>query len=184
MPNLPTARDPQTPQRVSIVVAMARNGVIGAGGTLPWHLPADLRYFRSVTMGKPIIMGRRTHESIGRPLPGRHNIVVSSRPDFTPAPQCIRATSLAHALELAGPVEEAMVVGGAALYLEALAHAGRIYLTEVHARVEGDVRFPRFDRSQWREVERRDLPADEANPHPYSFVLLERVLPPALRPAR
>ncbi len=170
----PTARDPQRPLRVSIVVAMARNRVIGVGGTLPWHLPADLRYFRSITMGKPIIMGRRTHESIGRPLPGRHNIVVSTRKDFCPAEGCSRAFSLDHALEIAGSVEEAMVVGGAALYLEALERAGRIYLTEVHVEVEGDVLFPYFDRGQWREIERLDCSPDEANSHPHSFVLLER----------
>ncbi len=170
----PTARDPQRTPRVSIIVAMARNRVIGAGGTLPWHLPADLRHFRSVTMGKPIIMGRRTHESIGRPLPGRHNIVVSRREDFRPAEGCSRALSLAHALEIAGAVEEAMVVGGAALYLEALERARRIYLTEVHVEVAGDVWFPSFDREAWREVERLDRAADEANPHPHSFVLLER----------
>jgi len=158
---------------LSIVVAMDENRTIGAGGTLPWHLPADLRYFRDLTMGKPIIMGRKTHESIGRPLPGRDNIVLSRNPDFT-APGCRVMGGICEALDGLAGVDEAMVIGGASLYIEALELAMRLYLTEVHAALEGDVFFPAFDRGQWREVRRKRYAADEKNSLPHSFVLLER----------
>jgi dihydrofolate reductase len=158
--------------RLSIVVAMDRNRVIGRDGDLPWRLPADLRHFRALTMGKPVVMGRRTHASIGRPLPGRDNIVVSRDPLYR-ADGCTVVGSLASACKVA-TAGEVMVIGGASLYSEALAGAARIYLTEVHAEVAGDVRFPDFDRAEWRESERTDHPADAANDYPYSFVLLER----------
>ncbi len=158
---------------LSIIVAMDRNRAIGAGGTLPWHLPADLRHFREITMGKPIIMGRRTHESIGRPLPGRDNIVISRNPEFQ-APGCRVMGGMAAVLEGLGGVDEAMVIGGASLYAEALSLADRMYLTEVHAEVVGDVFFPEFDRGRWRELHREHHPADEKNRLPHSFVLLER----------
>ncbi len=158
---------------ISIVVAMDENRTIGAGGALPWHLPADLRYFRDITMGKPIVMGRKTHESIGRPLPGRENIVISRNPEFS-APGCRVMGGMAEVLERLGEVEEVMVIGGASIYAEALELATRLYLTEVHAAVAGDVFFPEFDRGQWREIRRQHVLADEKNPLPHSFVLLER----------
>ena len=160
--------------RLGIVVAMARNGVIGRDGTLPWHLPADLQRFRRLTLGKPIVMGRRTHESIGRVLPGRRNIVLSRDPAFRAA-GCEVFASLEQALTALAEVEEVMVVGGAALYAEALPRAARLYLTEVEAEVAGDVRFPPFDRAAWREIERETHAADAANVHAWRFSVLERI---------
>ena len=152
---------------------MDRNGVIGAGGALPWRLPADLRYFRSVTMGKPILMGRRTHASIGRPLPGRENVVLSRDREYT-APGCTVMHSVDEVLGRFADVEEIMVTGGADLYAEMLPRADRIYLTRVHAEVAGDTHFPQFDPEHWHEIERQDFPADHENEFPYSFSVLER----------
>jgi dihydrofolate reductase len=164
-----TTRAPQ----LSIIVAMDRNGVIGRAGGLPWHLPADLQHFKRITMGKSIIMGRRTHASIGRALPGRDNIVVTSDPHYA-APGCRIARTLAEAVAMAAPAQEALVIGGAALYREALPLATRLYLTEVHAEVEGDVRFPDFDRRAWREIARSDVPPDARNAYALSFTELVR----------
>jgi len=160
---------------ISLIVAVAQTGVIGRGGGLPWRLSNDLRYFKSVTMGKPIIMGRKTFESIGRPLPGRPNIVVSRNPDFTVEGIDVRpglAAAFSHAMTLSG--DEAMIIGGAALYADALANAGRIYLTEVHADVEGDVRFPEIHPSDWVEIRREKHPESEKDDFAHSFVVLER----------
>ncbi len=138
--------------RVSLIVAMARNGVIGRDGGLPWHLPEDLRHFKELTLGKPIIMGRLTHESIGRPLPGRTNIVISRNPAHD-APGCVVVTSLAdaikHAATLVGVDGEVMVIGGAQIYREALPRADRLYLTRVEVDAEGDTVFPELDASDW-----------------------------------
>ncbi|MCZ6719671.1 MAG: dihydrofolate reductase [Gammaproteobacteria bacterium] len=158
---------------ISIVVAMDENCVIGANGALPWHLPADLQHFRSITMGKPIVMGRRTHQAIGRALPGRKNIVVTRDRDFQ-APGSVIVRSLEEAFVEAGQVDEVMVIGGAELYAQTLVHADRIYLTEVHADVGGDVVFPPYDVGQWHEVQRAAFPNDDRNPIAYSFVILER----------
>lgn len=163
--------------RISLVVAMDRMRAIGAGGTLPWHLPADLRHFREITMGKPIIMGRRTHDSIGRALPGRRNIVVTRNREWPAPAGCEVAHSLEEALALAGAASEVMVIGGAALYRCALPLAQRIYLTEVQAEVGGDVHFPPLDAGAWRETARVQRAADERNPYPCSFVILDRILP-------
>jgi dihydrofolate reductase len=160
---------------LAIIVAMDRRSIIGRDGALPWHLPGDLQYFRRVTMGHPIIMGRRTHESIGRALPGRVNVVVSRNQAYA-APGCLLAPSLPVALSLAAPAELAFVIGGAALYAEALPLASRLHVTEVHADVDGDVRFPPFDRLEWREVAREDHPADARNAHAHSFVELRRIV--------
>lgn len=158
----------------AIVVAMDRGGVIGRGGRLPWHLPADLRHFRAITLGKPIVMGRKTHESIARPLPGRENIVISQHPEWI-APGCVVLPSLEAALAYAQAGQETMIIGGARLYQEALPRARRLYLTRVHADVLGDVRFPPIDLREWREIERQEHPADESNAYPLSFLILERV---------
>ncbi len=166
-----------TPAHLSIVVAVARNGVIGRGGKLPWSLPADLQHFKAVTMGKPIIMGRRTWESIGRPLPGRLNIVVTSRADL-PAPT---ASSLAGALELAGGVEEACVIGGERLFREALPIADRLFFTRVESEVDGEVRFPEINWAAWQEVESRTREPDERNPHRLTFQKFERKLSPPVK---
>lgn len=159
--------------KLSLVVAMDKNRVIGIDGGLPWHLSTDLKYFRDITMGKPIIMGRKTYESIGRPLPGRRNIVVT-RNDQLEAPGCDVVTSLDAALELVQDVPEVMMVGGASLYLDTLLMADHIYMTEVHAEVEGDTWFPEIDQKQWREVSRTAFSADEKNEYDYSFVVYER----------
>ena len=159
--------------KLSIVVAFDRNRVIGRAGGLPWHLPDDLKRFRAITMGKPILMGRRTHESIGRALPGRRNVVLSHRPGYT-AKDCEVFASLTEALT-ALDVPEVMVIGGAALYAEALPRCERLYVTEIDAEVDGDVRFPWFDPAAWDECACEAHPADERHAHPFRFRILERV---------
>ena len=157
----------------SIVVAVARNGVIGRDNQLPWKLPKDLAYFKRVTMGHPVVMGRRTWESIGKALPGRLNIVVT-RNHSLEAPGATVVPSLADAWKAAGDAAEVSVIGGTSIFREALPIADRIHLTEVEADVEGDTFFPEFDRGEWveREVERH--PADERHEYPFRIVLLTR----------
>lgn len=159
--------------RVNLVVALDRGGVIGHDGGLPWRLPRDLQRFREITLGHPIVMGRRTHESIGRPLPGRLNLVLSTDPRFQ-APGCVAMHSLESALAACAEVPEVMIVGGAALYAAALPLAQRLFLTEVAADTEGDVRFPAFERSEWTETARERHAADEKNEYACDFVVLER----------
>lgn len=160
--------------RLSLVVAMDRTRLIGREGTLPWHLPDDLRRFKAITMGKPIIMGRRTHESIGRPLPGRRNIVLSTRADYQAA-GCEVFADLDTALDTLEADDEPMIIGGAALYALALPRADRLYLTLVEAALEGDVFFPELDRSAWREVAVEHRAADSKHAYPFSFRELERI---------
>jgi len=166
--------------KLAIIVAQAKNRVIGINNKLPWHLPEDLRYFKQVTMAKPIIMGRNTFESIGRPLPGRTNIVISRQPDY--APKNVKVvSSLDAAIELAESIcfidgaEEAMVIGGAQIYEQALEKADRLYLTEVDAEIEGDAWFPEFARDAWQEVGKEDFSAEGPNPYDYSFIVLDRI---------
>ena len=158
---------------IAIVVGMAENRVIGRGGDLPWRLPADMARFRSLTMGKPIVMGRRTHESIGRALDGRRNIVVSRRPGYR-SPGCTVVASLEAAFEAASDAAEAAVIGGAGVYELALPFAARIHLTLVHASVDGDVRFPEIDPGGWSEVSRIERAADARNGYDLSFIELVR----------
>jgi dihydrofolate reductase len=153
---------------------MDRNRLIGAEGRLPWHLPADLAHFKRVTMGKPVLMGRRTFESLGRSLPGRHNIVVSRDPGFR-AEGCTVVASVEAGISAAGLAAEVMVIGGAALYAQCLDRADRLYLTLVDGALAGDTFFPEWDPRQWREVERQDHAPDERNAFAYSFVTMERV---------
>lgn len=161
--------------RLTLVVAMADNGVIGRAGGLPWRLSADLRRFRQLTLGKPVVMGRKTWESLGKPLPGRHNIVVTRREDFRPAdPQVSVVHDLDAAIAAAGAVEDVMIIGGAEIYALALPQASWIECTRVHATVDGDTFFPAFDDQAWQEVARESHPADERNDHPMSFVTLQR----------
>ena len=138
---------------ISLVAAMARNRVIGAGNRLPWHLPEDLKHFKRLTMGAPVIMGRKTHESIGKALPGRRNIVVTRRRGAH-WDGCEAASSLDAALALAGDAPEAFVIGGAELYRLALPRADRLYLTLLDAAYAGDTLFPEFDPADWRESAR------------------------------
>lgn len=152
---------------------MDRNGVIGTGGKLPWRLPADLRHFKAVTMGKPIVMGRRTHESIGRVLPGRENIVLTRDRSYR-ATGCTVLHDLQDLYVHCKDAPEIFVTGGADLYRQLLGRADRIYLTEIHAVFNGDAFFPTFDSSAWVERERVDHMPDESNLLAFSFVVLER----------
>jgi len=158
---------------ISLVVAVADNGVIGVNNQLPWRLPNDLQRFKAITMGKAIIMGRKTFESIGKPLPGRRNIVVSRRADLA-IEGCDVASSIQAAIDAADGGDELMVIGGADIYRQALPMAKRIYLTRVHADIPGDAGFPQLG-AEWREVSCEDCMADERHAYPYSFVVLERV---------
>jgi dihydrofolate reductase len=160
---------------ISIVVAMADNGLIGRAGGLPWKLSADLRHFRAVTLGKPVIMGRRTWQSIGRPLPSRQNIVISRDAAFRASGATV-VDSPETALRAAEPAAEVMVIGGAEIYRAFLGQARRIYLTEVHGPVAGDTFFPDWSRAEWVEQSRENHPATLDAPA-YSFVLLERRAP-------
>lgn len=157
---------------VVLVAAVADNGVIGRGGGLPWHLPEDLRHFKKVTLGHPVIMGRRTFESLGRALPGRRNIVITRQKGWS-APGAERAESLDAALASVAPGAVAMVIGGADIFARALPLADRIELTEVHSRPEGDTLFPHLDREDWREATRDERPAQDGRPG-CSFVTLTR----------
>lgn len=159
---------------ISLIVAVAENGVIGHAGDLPWRIPADLKFFKETTMGKPIVMGRKTWQSIGRPLPGRDNIVITRDGDFQ-APGAKVVLSVNAAVEAAGAAPEIMIIGGAQIYAAALPLAHRVYLTEVHASPLGDTHLPDFASADWREVAREDHEADGDLPG-FSFVTLERIV--------
>jgi dihydrofolate reductase len=159
--------------RVNLIVARSRNGVIGRDGALPWRLPEDLAFFKRTTMGHPIVMGRRTWESIGRPLPGRRNIVVSRRADYTAAGAEV-APSLDEALRLCAGSAELFVIGGAQLYAEALARADRLIVTEIDADFDGDTRWPAPDPAQWREAAREHLPPAGERQFGLDFVIYQR----------
>ena len=175
--------------KVTLVVAMALNRVIGRDNALPWHLPEDLKRFRALTMGKPVVMGRRTFESIGRALPGRTNIVVSRQPELGLPEGVLLAASVPDALLLAHEVAardgvgECMVIGGADVYRQCLPFAERIELTLIEREVEGDVRFPEFAHADWRETA-RERHAGAGDPAlRFSFLTLERVHPAAGLPS-
>ena len=164
---------------IALVVAVAENGAIGREGDLPWRLSSDLKQFRRLTLGKPVIMGRRTFESLGRVLDQRVNIVMTRDPEFDVLGAVVARSfedALARAQEAAADagVDEIMVIGGEDVFRAAIPLAGRIYLTEVHARPEADTWFPEFDASAWREVSRESHPPGPKDDHPFSFVLLER----------
>ena len=158
--------------RVTLIVAWARNRVIGRDGGLPWHLPEDLRRFKQTTWGHPIVMGRRTWESLGRPLPGRRNIVVTRDPGWSAA-GCERASGLAQALAMCEGAAEVFVIGGARLFAEALPLAQRLILTEIDADFEGDTFFPPVDLSGWRQTGREHLAPTAARPFGVDFITLE-----------
>lgn len=161
---------------LALVVAAAENGVIGHGNRLPWHLPADLRRFKAITMGKPMLMGRKTFESIGKALPGRRSLVLTRDASFS-APGVERVANLEEALALVRDADELAVIGGAEVFRLCLPRAARIYFTRVHASVAGDTRFPGIDWSEWRCTERSAQPADEKNPYAMTFFVLERRYP-------
>ena len=158
---------------ISLVVAIAQNGVIGAKNGLPWRLPADLKHFKVLTWGKPIIMGHKTFKSLGRPLLGRRNMVVSHS-KAAQAPDCEIYGSLEAAFDAVSDYEEVMIIGGASIYQQALPRVERIYLTRIHQDFEGDTLFTPWDEAAWCELERQDFNADEKYPHAYSFIKLER----------
>ncbi len=165
-----------TPQ-ISLVVARADNGIIGRDNALPWRLPADLKHFKQLTVGKPVIMGRKTFESIGKPLPARHNIVVTRNPEWT-AEGVTVVPNLAEAVAAAGldpktRADEIMIIGGSEIYAQSLPFATRIYLTEVHLEPVGDASFPMPDTHAWVETARETFPPEGDYPA-YSFVTLER----------
>ena len=159
--------------QISIIVAMDRNRVIGKNDGLPWHISADLQHFKKITMGKPIIMGRKTHESIGRPLPGRENIILTRDQNYR-SEGCTVLNSIDTILEHCQDSDEIMITGGSEIYRQWLQQASRIYLTEVHTEVDGDTFFPEFNRNEWEEISREDFEADEKNEFDYSFLILER----------
>jgi dihydrofolate reductase len=168
--------DPPAPEsvpRVALVVAISDNGVIGKNGGLPWHLPDDLKYFKVVTFGKPVLMGRRTLESIGKPLPGRRNLVLT-RSASGPPPGVEYVHSVEQARSLAAGAAELCVIGGAEVFALALPLATRIYLTRVHATIVGDTYFPLRDFSGWHESESVAHAADNRHAYAMSFVTLER----------
>ena len=167
------------PARIALIAAVAENGVIGRDRDMPWRLPTDLRRFRALTLGKPVIMGRKTFETLGRPLPGRDNVVVTRDRGFSGEGLRV-AHSIKEAIEtartLAGErgADEVFVIGGGEVYAAALPHADRLYLTRVHARPEGDTCFPSFDPQHWREVARETAPAGERDSADMTFLIFER----------
>lgn len=160
-------------KNLSIIVAKAKNNVIGKDNDLPWRLSSDLKQFRKITMGKPIVMGRKTHESIGRPLPGRENIILTSDRELL-AEGCTILYSIEDLLDYIQPFDETMIMGGATLYEQFLPLSNRLYITEVDGEPEGDTWFPEFDPDLWKEVSRDDYKADDKNDYDYSFVILDK----------
>jgi dihydrofolate reductase len=158
---------------LSLIVAVAENGVIGAQGALPWRLPDELAHFKRTTLGKPVLMGRRTFVSLGRPLPGRANVVLSRDPKYTTHGALV-ARDLDEAIGMHAAAPEQFVIGGASLYAEALPRAERIYLTRVHARPAGDVFFPALESGEWGEALISEHPADARHAHAFSVYLLVR----------
>lgn len=158
---------------VSFIVAVADNGVMGRDNALPWRLSADLKRFKALTMGKPMLMGRRTFDSIGKALPGRTNIVLTRSPDWQ-APGVVVVRSVDEALEHAKDVPELAVIGGAEIFRLTLPLADRIHLTQVHANIPGDTVFPALDPRAWREVSRETFGVDEKNEYPTTYIVLER----------
>lgn len=172
--------DDEDDMKLALIWAMSRNRVIGRNNALPWHLSEDLKYFKRITMGKPVIMGRKTWESIGRPLPGRTNIVITRNADYV-VPEGVQvvnsldaAIDLSEKICLINGIDEAIVMGGAEIYAQALPKADRLYLTQVHADVHGDAFFPEINLDGWHELGREDFAASGPNPYDYSFVVLER----------
>jgi dihydrofolate reductase len=165
--------------KLSLIAAMAQNRVIGRNNKLPWYLPEDLKYFKRVTMGKPLIMGRKTFESLGKPLPGRPHIIIT-RDEAYEYPGCHivhdvkSATARAESLLLIDGGDETVVIGGAEIYGLMLPEVERMYLTRVHQNVEGDAYFPEFNESDWSQIAREDIPAQPPNEYDYSFVVYER----------
>lgn len=163
----------QIVKNLSLIAAMADNGVIGIDNRLPWRLPADLQHFKRITMGKPMVMGRKTWESLPGLLPGRTHVVISRDPNYR-AEGGFVVHSLQQAIDEFGDVDELMLVGGANVYAQALPMAARLYLTYVHASPQGDAHFPAFNLDEWQEIERVEGTLDERNKLAHTFVVLQR----------
>ena len=159
---------------ISMIAAMDKNRLIGNGPDIPWQMPADRRHFRNMTVGKPVVMGRKTFETLKRPLGKRHNIILTRNTTYEAPKGCSVAHSVADVLGLCKETEELMICGGAPIYQAFLPYANRLYLTQIHATFEGNVYFPEFDIAAWEEVKRLDGEPDEKNPYPYSFLFLVR----------
>jgi dihydrofolate reductase len=160
---------------ISIISAVAENRVIGNKNQIPWHMPADFKYFKEKTMGKTIVMGLNTFNSIGgKPLPGRKHIILNNDPNYIPPKDCVAAHSIEEVLEIGKSVGELMICGGASVYKQFLPLAQRLYLTYIHQNFQGDTYFPEVNLKEWKEVKRIDNKADEKNKYDYSFVVLER----------
>lgn len=157
----------------SIIVALSENNVIGTGNQLPWRLSADLKRVKSLTMGHHLIMGRKTYESIGRPLPGRTNVIITRNGSYAPE-GCVVVDSLPAAFEIAKSDPEVFVFGGGEIFREALPLVDKIYMTIVHCTIAGDTHFPALDAADWTETDRQEFKADEKNQYDYSFVTLTR----------
>ena len=160
--------------RVSLIVAISANDVIGVRGELPWRLPDDLRRFKQLTTGKPIVMGRLTYESIGRALPDRQNIIISRNPHYL-APGCDVVDSPDAAIDVANGAEEIMIIGGGHVYREFLPLADRVYLTRVHADIDGDTFFPEICEDEWQETSRESHPVDEHHAFAFDIIQLDRI---------
>lgn len=180
MSDLPGSSRTAGAPRITLIVAVADNGVIGAQGALPWHLPDDLQRFKRITLGHPVLMGRRTCASLARPLPGRRNIVLT-RSGLPPMPGVEVVHSIDAALALCSGAAELFVIGGSEVYRQTLPLAARIELTEVHACPSGDVHFPAYDPREWREIRRDEHPADARHAHPVTYRTLERRVQPGDR---
>jgi len=157
---------------LSLIAARARNGVIGRDNALPWHLPEDLKYFKATTLGHPILMGRKTYDSIGRPLPGRTSIVITRNPEWR-ADGCIVVPSIDTALQAVADRDEVFVIGGSELYAQTLPRADRLYLTEIDADFAGDAWFPQLDPAEWQELS-RETHADDGRGFGFAFVVYQR----------
>ncbi len=166
--------------KIAMIAAVAENNAIGINNKMPWYLPGDLRYFKAVTMGKPIIMGRKTFESLRKPLPGRTNIVITRDENYhfegiRVVHSLKDALSLAEDVALIDGVQELMVIGGAEIYRQALPQAERLYLTKVYQSFEGDAFFPEIDKSQWQEIAREDHRTDDEQQLTYSYLVLDKI---------
>lgn len=162
-----------------MIAAIDKNRLIGNGPHIPWKLPADLKHFREMTIGKPVVMGRKTFETLPRPLDKRKNIILTRNQNYRAPNGCIVSHSVEDIIETVkelyeNDTTELMICGGEPIYTAFLPHASRLYLTQIHATFEGDVYFPEFDWNEWKEVKRTDCKVDEKNPYPYSFLILER----------
>jgi dihydrofolate reductase len=160
--------------KISLIVAMAANRAIGLNNKMPWHLSADLKKFKQITMGSPILMGRKTYESIGRPLPGRRNIIISRNADYQ-QDGCLIFSNLEKAIASCQQYDELFIIGGAKLYESTLPVADKLYLTEINKEFEADTFFPVINRDEWREIAREDISDDPSVDFLYSFITLERV---------